>query len=195
MTLSLKGIGYVTAAFALAFALAPVDSARADVVYTYEGPTFGNKAPNPFAGDDVTGTVTLEEALGANHSLSAPVIVESFSFTAGDVTITNDTARPATTFEFATDAAGNITNWVVTVDHTGAGGSIHTWNAPVFGMNDQVAIGSNFATTGGLNEAGEWTMTAAVPEPSTWAMMILGFAGIGFMAYRRTQNGLALRVA
>jgi outer membrane lipase/esterase len=26
---------------------------------------------------------------------------------------------------------------------------------------------------------------AAVPESSTWAMMILGFAGIGFMAYRR----------
>lgn len=26
---------------------------------------------------------------------------------------------------------------------------------------------------------------AAVPEPSTWAMMILGFAGIGFMVYRR----------
>jgi hypothetical protein len=26
---------------------------------------------------------------------------------------------------------------------------------------------------------------SAVPEPSTWAMMILGFAGIGFMAYRR----------
>jgi hypothetical protein len=26
---------------------------------------------------------------------------------------------------------------------------------------------------------------SAVPEPSTWAMMILGFVGIGFMAYRR----------
>ena len=24
----------------------------------------------------------------------------------------------------------------------------------------------------------------SVPEPSTWAMMIIGFAGIGFMAYR-----------
>jgi outer membrane lipase/esterase len=23
----------------------------------------------------------------------------------------------------------------------------------------------------------------AVPEPSTWVMLILGFAGIGFMAY------------
>ena len=28
-------------------------------------------------------------------------------------------------------------------------------------------------------------VTAAVPEPSTWAMMILGFAGVGFMSYRR----------
>jgi hypothetical protein len=26
---------------------------------------------------------------------------------------------------------------------------------------------------------------AAVPEPSTWAMMILGFFGVGFLAYRR----------
>ena len=29
----------------------------------------------------------------------------------------------------------------------------------------------------------------AVPEPSTWAMMILGFCGIGFMTYRR-KNGV-----
>jgi hypothetical protein len=26
---------------------------------------------------------------------------------------------------------------------------------------------------------------SAVPEPSTWAMMMLGFCGLGFMAYRR----------
>jgi hypothetical protein len=30
---------------------------------------------------------------------------------------------------------------------------------------------------------------SAVPEPSTWAMMILGFAGIGFMAYPCHKNG------
>ncbi len=29
---------------------------------------------------------------------------------------------------------------------------------------------------------------AAVPEPSTWAMMLLGFAGVGFMAYRRKSK-------
>jgi PEP-CTERM motif len=32
------------------------------------------------------------------------------------------------------------------------------------------------------------TLTPVVPEPSTWAMMILGFAGIGFMAYRRKSK-------
>jgi hypothetical protein len=38
---------------------------------------------------------------------------------------------------------------------------------------------------------------SAVPEPSTWAMMILGFAGVGFMAYRRSRkdHGVALAAA
>jgi hypothetical protein len=39
----------------------------------------------------------------------------------------------------------------------------------------------------------DFTTASAVPEPSTWAMMLLGFAGLGFMAYRR-RNG-ALRLA
>jgi hypothetical protein len=34
----------------------------------------------------------------------------------------------------------------------------------------------------------------AVPEPSTWAMMILGFFGVGFMAYRRKSQH-AVRLA
>jgi hypothetical protein len=29
---------------------------------------------------------------------------------------------------------------------------------------------------------------SAVPELSTWAMMLLGFAGMGFLAYRKTQK-------
>jgi outer membrane lipase/esterase len=31
-------------------------------------------------------------------------------------------------------------------------------------------------------------LAGVVPEPSTWAMMILGFAGVGFMAYRRNTK-------
>jgi hypothetical protein len=36
---------------------------------------------------------------------------------------------------------------------------------------------------------------AAVPEPSTWAIMILGFAGVGFMAYRRRNQSASLNAA
>src|SRR5665213_553673 len=41
---------------------------------------------------------------------------------------------------------------------------------------------------------GFWSIEAAVasiPELSTWAMMLLGFAGLGFMAYRRQSALLA----
>jgi hypothetical protein len=31
-------------------------------------------------------------------------------------------------------------------------------------------------------------IASGVPEPSTWAMMILGFVGLGFMAYRRKSQ-------
>jgi PEP-CTERM motif len=55
---------------------------------------------------------------------------------------------------------------------------------------------SKFANTGtnfDLNPLGNGdgkqdvgiTLASAVPEPSTWAMMILGFFGVGFLAYRR----------
>jgi hypothetical protein len=35
---------------------------------------------------------------------------------------------------------------------------------------------------------GPGTQIGGVPEPSTWAMIILGFAGVGFMAYRRKSK-------
>ena len=42
-------------------------------------------------------------------------------------------------------------------------------------------------------ETANFSITAPVPEASTWAMMILGFVGVGFMAYRR-KDGIAFRV-
>ena len=47
---------------------------------------------------------------------------------------------------------------------------------------DGRALARNGAVTLDTNNV---SIGGAVPEPSTWAMMLLGFAGIGFMAYRR----------
>jgi len=38
------------------------------------------------------------------------------------------------------------------------------------------------------NAIDNFSFAGGVPEPSTWAMMVLGFLGIGFMAYRRKSN-------
>jgi hypothetical protein len=49
---------------------------------------------------------------------------------------------------------------------------------------------AGYACTSGfyLNDIAVNDPVSAVPEPSTWAMLILGFAGIGFMAYRRKSK-------
>jgi hypothetical protein len=57
-------------------------------------------------------------------------------------------------------------------------------------------FGFNITNPGGPNlEDGTFTIgtgVPAVPEPSTWAMMILGFCGLGFMAYRRKDAALRM---
>jgi hypothetical protein len=40
----------------------------------------------------------------------------------------------------------------------------------------------------------EFSLGAGVPEPSTWAMMALGFAGLGYAAFRRNTTGRALAI-
>jgi probable HAF family extracellular repeat protein len=61
-------------------------------------------------------------------------------------------------------------------------------------------FGSTAVTANGINDLGQIVgfYTAAngntngfitVPEPSPWAMMLLGFAGLGFLGYRKVRQG------
>jgi hypothetical protein len=64
-----------------------------------------------------------------------------------------------------------------------------------FAGGDFSLVGDTFTfTTSSFPGPGTFTAVinvGVVPEPSTWAMLILGFAGVGFMAYRR-KSGPAL---
>ena len=87
---------------------------------------------------------------------------------------------------FYTDAMGNQHGYI---DN---GGVFTSFDPP----------GSASTTINGLNDKGDFVgfyTTASdtvvgfvgtpVPEPSTWAMMLLGFAGFGFLGYRKVRQG------
>lgn len=69
--------------------------------------------------------------------------------------------------------------------------TVNTLNDGIFSVVD---INNGAATTGTLSTAGAislfgGTLAAAVPEPATWAMMLLGFGMIGAsMRYRRRSS-------
>ena len=52
----------------------------------------------------------------------------------------------------------------------------------------------NFRQNGGNPSGLDVSFSTAVPEPSTWAMMLLGFLGICFVAFRRRSSGTALGI-
>jgi PEP-CTERM motif len=62
---------------------------------------------------------------------------------------------------------------------------------PLVGQADPAGTGADGITTGYSPYTGATgpisasVVIEAVPEPSTWAMMILGFCGLGFVAYRK----------
>jgi hypothetical protein len=114
----------------------------------------------------------------------------SFSFRGslgidGTITVTvNDQA--GNTFTFVNQANQNFGPFGV-LAVAGSGQTIANVTVSIVGQTNpneyfnsirQIDFGN--ATTGTVG---------AVPEASTWAMMIMGFMGVGFMAYRRKSQG------
>jgi len=101
---------------------------------------------------------------------------------------------------------GSITAWTLG-GYTGqvgcgggpgcASGASDAVTTPTFDGAD-VFIYSNLGESSASNSGGGvWIETPAVPEPSTWAMLLIGFAAIGFAGYRKnlreTNKGLSDR--
>jgi hypothetical protein len=53
---------------------------------------------------------------------------------------------------------------------------------------DLYSLGSNIDLT--ISGEGTFVLGGAVPEPSTWAVMLVGCAGLGLVGYRRTRAAI-----
>ena len=66
---------------------------------------------------------------------------------------------------------------------------LQSWTRDAALDPDWLRIGTDITHQGPFNAAFSLT-GSVVPEPSTWAMMLLGFAGLGFAGYRRTRAAI-----
>jgi PEP-CTERM motif len=96
------------------------------------------------------------------------------------------------------DAAGThgfVFNWVTdaltTINDPNADGttSFGVEGTLVNGINDKGQLVGFYANTLSTPDAVNGFLANSVPEPSTWAMMLLGFAGLGFLGYRKLRQG------
>ncbi len=88
-----------------------------------------------------------------------------------------------------TDAAGLGTLLLTGTDQ----GSANSHTLPGFGQYDFYnfySLGTNGTSFGNVLLGG-LTLTEAVPEPATWAMMLLGFGAVGWQLRRRGRPALA----
>ncbi|MBN9453274.1 MAG: PEP-CTERM sorting domain-containing protein [Bosea sp.] len=90
------------------------------------------------------------------------------------------------------NGANPFISYVALRDYTGVALSSQslptTFSLATFGGSNDFSTQYNHTPVGSSHRYGTVTdFAAAVPEPSTWAMMLVGFAGLGYAGYRKRK--------
>jgi hypothetical protein len=198
------------AIYAIVFAAIAASAAQATpVTYTFDGTGSGTADGTAFSGSFsfvFVGDTTAIDTSGAPFyrlsSLGGTFTEGAFTAnltSTNTIVATADVTIPRINFFNATFDNGlgfqdpSLTGYQLATSFgpvtVSAPGTLTSFLLPTFN-----SAGDGFATSGGLVEiTGDTSLTfqaaiSGVPEPSTWAMMILGFFGVGFMAYRRKSK-------
>jgi hypothetical protein len=199
---------YSLAAIVCAALWAAVSQAHAAVTtYQYTGNAYTDFSGNGFTnfGSNMTGSVTFNidtSTRNGGPDLTTGGDVVSLVMTSGLFTF--DQTSLFGDFSFTN---GNISGWQIFFSNnfTAHNGVF------VFGSSTAGGFGENISDLGLSNLgsatsehcgpegsnipacAGRWSLvTSAVPEPSTWALMLLGFLSLGFLSYRRRSFRLSV---
>ncbi|WP_147262665.1 PEP-CTERM sorting domain-containing protein [Roseiarcus fermentans] len=155
-----------------------VSSGNYVTLSTYDGFTWSNAAVENHipVGGYITGIVSQSNAL--------------FDITGNKATFTSNSGT--FTFDSAYFASAPSSSSVVVSDNLGDSKTLAITSSPVLFTFDWSGV-SSVSFKGGVavvdNITFEPTVAGgtAAPEASTWAMMLFGFLGVGFLAQRRTR--------
>ena len=180
----------------------PFDSIDIGTV-TYGGVSFSGSAtvPIPVPDPDRSGFFNVGPSF-PNGEPTHPAVLSMQQLDFGAVSILITLAAPVTAFSlnFGTfdgfDVAFLINGHTITSSSTGdinkLDSSFYYQPNDFFGVTDLTPFTTVLVSSEDenlyLDNVDFGTAVSAIPEPSTWAMMILGFAGIGFLSYRRSRR-------
>ncbi len=177
--MNIKSLGSVVG-LCLALGFVTPNSASADIVYDF---TLNNGTYSPSG--SITGALTVDATTSTVVSVDFTTtgtynyhftsIAEQFENFGLWVVSTEDTANFAH-LVFVLNNKASLFAGQVTPIYTGIGGGV-IFPSGCLDMSCSVGapLGGTFAVS-------------AVPEPSTWAMMVLGFVGVGLITYRRKRQ-------
>jgi len=160
-------------------------------------PNFGTAGPSPVQLTSVGDTYFVQLGNTFNFDFSYdPYGVRDAGILTAVLTVTNQATGAVTSFDPRNPLLGNATSPTAPGGYQNSERISFGFLGMGYNPNQDNTFDISFALTGlngfTLNNEIHVQVGAGfaspVPEPSTWAMMILGFAGIGFIAYRRKQT-------
>jgi hypothetical protein len=171
-------------------------------------------APGTPTGDSNTGCVGLCSDFYYTRSITLDLFSPSLNVVAGHdyaISFNVDLASFVSTADYHVQVptavfsflSNNFENGIALIPATPSRFSTNfvapTTGSIEFGIQLSTGLNPNGGASSSVNDFGEGglyiysdlsvtDLSAAVPEPSTWAMMLLGFAGLGFLAHRRRRQ-------
>ncbi len=186
---------FFAAAIGASAAFVPAPASAATIVYSFSGNYSGNISGNDFSGPaTLTGIGDTSSLFNPDSNVTA-VTLSSLTLTLDSISsmIAGSNVffvnRSAGTGGFALSSGGSFRTLLLSSSFLGYDGVSSI--AAVGG--EAVALPYSF-----VSDAGPVTLTnasnvrfsavaAAVPEPATWAMMMLGFGAVGYAMRRRSK--------
>ena len=146
-------------------------------------------------------TATFDFNTSKSETLDLKMLSDSFADSSAEIAFDN--------LELEVVVDGGTPHTYPFSSLTGSGGAEAFFNADTINLGViakgsqsieiEYFLGYNSGTSAGVGDGFGFTYdlvdpppSAAVPEPSTWALMALGFAGLGFVGYRKAQKNAAV---
>lgn len=184
--------GAITALLSVAALVSGLTSSKADIIDTFS--VSDQLVSASFSLATISGDLAIDVTTGKVSSANISVVVDAnpgIHLTSFSQYV--DTAHSGVNVmiqgggDLDLDIYTNTSNGLFPA--TFAGGSVIS-GLDTFFLSSGSILFTSFGA-GKLTLESSLNTVAAVPEPSTWAMLLLGFAGLGFMAYRRNSAALA----